>query len=67
MKTSIDSVVLIGVALLCVSFTYAVIDTLNAPRPVHTCTEIKDQRPDIPQCNKELWLRIKDGCANMEE
>lgn len=18
--------------------------------------------PQIPQCNKELWLRIKDGC-----
>jgi len=20
------------------------------------------QAPDIPQCDKELWLRIKDGC-----
>jgi uncharacterized protein YsxB (DUF464 family) len=24
--------------------------------------EARDMYPEIPQCDKELWLRIKDGC-----
>ena len=32
----------------------------SAPRAM------RDHRPEIPQCDKELWLRIKDGCADEE-
>jgi len=32
-------------------------DEITAPVP-----EMRSQYPEIPKCDKELWLRIKDGC-----
>ncbi len=31
----------------------------NKAAPVQ---EVQSQYPEIPKCDKELWLRIKDGC-----
>ena len=32
-------------------------DELQQPAPV-----ARDMYPEIPQCDKELWLRITEGC-----
>ena len=34
-------------------------DAEQAPKPK---AEVRSMYPEIPQCDKELWLRIKDGC-----
>ena len=46
------------------SIAHAVFNTAKA----HGLREIKPpavyEYPDIPKCDKELWLRIKDGCKD---
>lgn len=51
--------VLAGFFLFCAYITFSVlmIETAKS-QPV----ELRSQYPEIPQCDKELWLRIKDGC-----
>ena len=34
-------------------------ELLEAPKH-----EVRGQYPEIPKCDKELWLRIKDGCSD---
>lgn len=36
-------------------------DKINESIPV-----LRAMYPEIPQCDKELWLRIKDGCKDAE-
>lgn len=56
-----EYMIVLGVCILCVMMTYAVVDATSGyvKPPPNAC---KCSKPDIPQCNKELWLRIKDGC-----
>ena len=48
---------------LLISFSAWVIQAVKAhaerPRPQVVA---KDWRPDIPQCDKPLWDRIREGC-----
>ena len=58
-----DMIVVVSIALITVSFGYAVIDSASGHKhtPISTPTQVGR---DIPQCDKELWLRIKDGCPD---
>jgi hypothetical protein len=51
-----------GVIVVVFGFGYwIIIDALE--NQVETVPyEPRYQRPDIPDCDKELWLRVKDGC-----
>jgi len=49
------------VVLLALTF-FHVYGAVTSPVPVRLCTG-SDHLPNIPQCDKELWLRIKDGCS----
>ena len=57
-----DYIILVFVCVLSVALVYAVVDTAYSytKPPPNKC--VCDGLPDIPQCDKELWLRIKDGC-----
>ena len=63
MKTlSCELLTLCLIGLLFGSMAYAIITTAEQsyiPKPTKTSTPMY---PDIPKCDKELWLRIKDGC-----
>jgi hypothetical protein len=53
------------IALICFAITYVILSVIMieaskaAPEPREP--EIY-YGPEIPKCDKELWLRIKDGC-----
>ena len=54
-----------AIALILFAVTYVIMSVLlieasKAAEPV-PAPEIY-YGPDIPKCDKELWLRIKDGC-----
>ena len=61
MKDRFETWVLVFVIVLFGSMAYAIITTAQAyePRVLRTATY---ERPDIPQCEKELWKRITTGC-----
>lgn len=49
----------LGLSLLSLS-TYIIVDTASNHRP--SVREPTNGYPDIPQCDKELWDRIREGC-----
>jgi hypothetical protein len=50
------------ICILSVAMAYAVIETVYGyERPVYEADLYEP--PSIPKCDKELWLRIKDGCS----
>lgn len=53
-----------GILLILVAFTYTVFSVLLIEEAKSAPPKIQEvwTGPEIPQCNKELWLRIKDGC-----
>ena len=60
----IENAILIGIVIFMVMFTYAVIDTAQAHKSIDT-HQPRPQYRDVPECNKELWLRVKDGCSDV--
>jgi len=46
--------------LMCIAYTtYVVFDAAATPVCVHEATW---EPPEIEQCDKELWERIREGC-----
>lgn len=56
-------VILVAVAIGLTAFTHKVIHTAweHGNKPPREQPE-PWSGPKIPKCDKELWLRIKDGC-----
>jgi hypothetical protein len=55
--------VCLSISLVCILFSvwivFAIFTEVSAANPVY---ETRPLYPKIPRCDKELWLRIKDGC-----
>jgi len=53
--------VIVMIACIFLATAFAIITTAraNVPEPKHVASW---QPPDIPQCEKELWIRITEGC-----
>ena len=60
-RDSWDIIMIVLICVFTVAFAYAVIDTASGYQPYQVRQATYKMR-DIPQCDKELWLRIKDGC-----
>lgn len=58
-----DIAILVMVVIVSGAIGYAVLDTASQYEP-RAVLKGSETRPDIPKCDKELWLRIKDGCAD---
>ena len=56
-----DLLMIGAVCLIMVAYAYAVLDT-PPPAPVVKPQPEYVHPPKIPQCDKELWDRVKDGC-----
>jgi hypothetical protein len=56
-----DLILIVFICLFTVVFAYAVIETASGYQPYKVRQATYRTRP-IPECNKELWLRVKDGC-----
>lgn len=54
-----------AIALICIWICYIIISVVMIESaksaPVH---EPRGMYPEIPQCDKELWLRITEGCKD---
>ena len=52
-----------AIAIICLAIAYVILSVVmieaSKAAPVH---EPRSMYPEIPKCDKELWLRIKDGC-----
>jgi hypothetical protein len=52
--------------ILCVMFIWFCVLVVKEAKAHHDAIEPPRlptwSAPEIPQCDKELWLRIKDGC-----
>ncbi len=50
-----------GLALACAAIAYDILDGVTTPTEeiVH---EMRIYPPAIPQCDKEVWDRITEGC-----
>ena len=60
-KELLIAIALIAVMLLVVT---SIVRTAHHKyiKSAHTTTIERDEYPDIPQCDKELWDRIREGC-----
>jgi len=60
----VDRILLAFIALFLILCVVVVRDAAaeHGHSPVHVPRAATWQPPPIPQCDKELWLRIKDGC-----
>jgi len=63
-KTDIVDHLVVILLLIIVWFSIAAIKTAHAHghRVIEKHVVSESNGPDIPRCDKELWLRIKDGC-----
>lgn len=60
-----ERLVLFFICLVCVAVTYAVFETASSN--IETKQEPRYYKyPTVPECDQELWERIKDRCANEE-
>ena len=56
-----------AIVLILIGFSACVYHTAHA----YSLQELKhrvpqNQYPDIPKCDKELWLRITEGCGDVD-
>jgi len=56
-----DGIVLLFICLLTVAFAYAVIETASGYQP-YQIRQATYKTRTLPSCDKELWIRVKDGC-----
>jgi hypothetical protein len=57
-----EMITIFFICVLFIAIMYAVIDTVSAQPTSISVPSRTEIGPPIAQCNKELWLRIKDGC-----
>jgi hypothetical protein len=62
MKRNTIELVMVGiVCLIMTAFAYAVLDE-GTVQEQDIQYEARKYPPSIPQCDKELWDRIREGC-----
>lgn len=54
--------------ILCIAFIWFCVLVVKEAKAHHEerqapTTEVRGMYPEIPKCDKELWLRIKDRCS----
>jgi len=52
--------------LLFIVMATAILKPLKNREPVVRTPPVIEQGRTIPKCDKELWLRVKDGCEAVE-